>query len=82
LRGRDEGKGDKGKGGQNQVWEEMEEMFRGSGNVAMGDGKLGVATRKFQMPGKQEPPRIPTGMTLAKIPHKGKGESVETISKS
>ena len=27
--------------------------------VAMGDGALGVATRKSQMPGKQEPPRIP-----------------------
>ena len=27
--------------------------------VAMGDGELGVATRKSQMPGKQEPPRTP-----------------------
>jgi hypothetical protein len=25
--------------------------------VAMGDGELVVATRKSQMPGKQEPPR-------------------------
>jgi hypothetical protein len=31
------------------------------GYVAMGDGKLGVATRKSQMPGKQEPPRTPWG---------------------
>ena len=29
--------------------------------VAMGDGELGVATRKSQMPGKQEPPRTPQG---------------------
>ena len=29
--------------------------------VAMGDGELGVATRKSQMPGKQEPPRTPRG---------------------
>ena len=29
--------------------------------VAMGDGELGVATRKSQMPGKQEPPRTPWG---------------------
>ena len=27
--------------------------------VAMGDGEVGVAIRKFQMPGKQEPPRTP-----------------------
>jgi hypothetical protein len=27
--------------------------------VAMGEGELGVATRKSQMPGKQEPPRKP-----------------------
>jgi hypothetical protein len=25
--------------------------------VAMGDGELGIATRKSQMPGKQEAPR-------------------------
>jgi hypothetical protein len=31
------------------------------GYVGMGDGELGVATRKFQMPGKQEPPRTPQG---------------------
>jgi hypothetical protein len=29
--------------------------------IAMEDGVLGVATRKFQMAGKQEPPRIPLG---------------------
>jgi hypothetical protein len=29
--------------------------------VAMGDGELGVATRKSQMPGMQEPLRIPQG---------------------
>jgi hypothetical protein len=29
--------------------------------VAMGNGELGVATRKSQMPGKQEPPRTPWG---------------------
>ena len=27
--------------------------------VEMGDGELGVATRKSQMPEKQDPPRIP-----------------------
>jgi hypothetical protein len=62
-----EGLGRKRKGGgergQDQVWEEMEEMYRGSGNgkrcVAMGDGELGVATRKSQVKGKQEHPRTP-----------------------
>jgi hypothetical protein len=44
--------------------------------VAVGDGELEVATRKFQMPEKQEPPRTPMGMTLADITHKGEGESV------
>jgi len=29
--------------------------------VAMGDGELGLAIRKSQMPGKQEPPRTPRG---------------------
>jgi hypothetical protein len=29
--------------------------------IAMGDGELGVATRKSQMLGKQEPPRPPWG---------------------
>jgi hypothetical protein len=29
--------------------------------VAMGDGEVGVAIRKFQMPGKQEPPRTSWG---------------------
>jgi hypothetical protein len=29
--------------------------------VAMGDGELGEATRKSQMPGKQETPRTPQG---------------------
>jgi hypothetical protein len=27
--------------------------------VAMGDGKLGVATRKSQLPGKEELPKTP-----------------------
>ena len=27
--------------------------------VAIGDGELGAATRKSQMPGEQEPPRTP-----------------------
>jgi hypothetical protein len=43
----------------------------------MGDGELGVAIRKSQMPGKQEPPRTP----LAEIPHKEEGEPIETISR-
>ena len=29
--------------------------------VAMGDGELGVATKKTQMPGKQEAPRTQQG---------------------
>ena len=36
--------------------QEIEQM-----NVAMGDGKLGVATRNSQMPGKQETPSTQQG---------------------
>jgi hypothetical protein len=53
-------RGEGEKEGQNQVWEEIEEMYREEieqRSVAMGDGELGIATRKSQMPGKQEPPR-------------------------
>ena len=47
-------------------------------NVRMGHRELVVATRKPPMPGKQEEPKE---MKLAEIPHKGKGDPVETISK-
>ena len=30
--------------------------------VAIGHGELGVATRKSQMPGKEEPPRTPKAL--------------------
>jgi hypothetical protein len=50
------------KEGGNQVWRrctESQEIEQRC--VAIGDGELGVATRKSQMPGKQEPPRTPRG---------------------
>jgi hypothetical protein len=46
--------------------------------VAMGDGELGVATRKSQMLGKQEDPMR---MRLAEMPNKREGEPAETISR-
>jgi hypothetical protein len=59
-------RGEGEKEGQNQVWEEIEEMYREDQEieqrcVAMGHGELRVATKKSQMPGKQEPPRTPQG---------------------
>jgi hypothetical protein len=45
--------------------------------VAMGNGELGVATSKSQMPGKQDPKE----MRLAEMPNKEEGEPVETISR-
>jgi hypothetical protein len=36
--------------------EEIEQRY-----IAMGDEELGVATKKFQMPEKQEPPKTPHG---------------------
>jgi hypothetical protein len=46
----------------------------------VGDGELGVATRKSQMPEKQEVHSThQAGMTLAEIPNKGEREPVESI---
>ena len=44
----------------------------------MGNGDLGVPTRKSHMPEKQAS-QDPKGMTLAEIPHKGKGEPVKIL---
>ena len=41
-------------------------------SVAMGDAEVEVATRKSQMPGKQEPPRTPWGWCQLKYPAKGR----------
>ena len=53
------------KEGKNQVWEEMQEIYRTSKIeqrcVAIVNGELGVASRKSQVPGKQEPPRTIQG---------------------
>ena len=57
LGGREEGEGKIG-GGQDQVLEGTGEKVRKSDrNVAVGDGELGVVTRKSQTPGKREAPR-------------------------
>jgi hypothetical protein len=72
LRGRErEGlgreRGGEGKRGQEQgqVWEEMGRCIEGQvieqWCVAVGDGEFGVATRKSQMPGKQEVSRTQLG---------------------
>ena len=52
-----------GKEGKNQVWEEITEGQEFEQRcVAIGDGELGVATRKSQMLGKKDtPPRTPGG---------------------
>jgi hypothetical protein len=41
-------------------------------NTAVGNGELGVATRKSQMPGKQEVPRNQQGWHYPKYPTKGR----------
>ena len=62
MRGREEGEGERGRIRYGKRWrrctegQEIEQRC-----VAMGDEELGVATRKFQMPGKQEPPRTLQG---------------------
>jgi hypothetical protein len=60
LGGREEGEGKKkGRIRYGRRCTEVQEIEQRC--VAMGDGELGVKTRKSQMPGKQEPPRTPQG---------------------
>ena len=47
----------------------------------MGNGELGVATRKVPDTRKARAFQDPMGMTLAEIPHTGEGEPVKTISR-
>jgi hypothetical protein len=75
-----------GKGEQDKVWEEIvggsiegKEIERR--NVAVGDGELGVATRKVPDAKKARGSQDPTGMALAEIPNKGERQPVETISR-
>jgi hypothetical protein len=84
LRRKEEGGEEKG--GHDQVWEEMQKMYRklkqvrklNRGVVVMGDGKMELANRKSQMPGKQEVgSQDPMGMTLAEILNKGERENLE-----
>ena len=63
MGGREEGEGEKrGRIRYGRRWrrctegQEIEQRC-----VAMGDGELGIATRKSQMPGKQEAPRTQWG---------------------
>ena len=62
LGGREEGEG---KGGSSDMGGDGERSTEGqefeSRCVAVGDGELGVATRKSQMPGTQEVPRTQQG---------------------
>jgi len=50
-----------GETGQDDVWDDIGEMYSGQEIeercVRIGDGELGIATRKFQTLGKQEAPR-------------------------
>ena len=81
--GRKKGKGEKG--GQDRVWEETNEMYRGSGNcteVCSNEGRrTGSSQQKVPDARKAVVSQKPMGMTLAKIPKKGEGEPIETISR-
>jgi hypothetical protein len=63
-----------GKGGKNR--EEMEEMYRGSGNwtdiCSNGEWGIGGSNQKIPDARKAKASQDPTGMTLADIPHKGR----------
>ena len=50
--------------------------------VAMGHGKLGVASRKIPDARKARASQDPMPMALAEILHKGEGEPVKTTSRS
>jgi hypothetical protein len=62
LGGKEERGGKSGRIGYGKIWrrctegQEIEQRC-----VGMGDGDLGVATRKSQKTGKQEPPKTPWG---------------------
>ena len=55
----------RGKRGPVQIWEETGEKYTGQEFkrrcIVVGEGKLGVATRKSQTPGTQEIPRTQQG---------------------
>ena len=62
MGGREEGEGGRGaESGMGGDGEDVEGQEIEQGSGAMGDGELGVAARKSQMPGKQEPPRTLRG---------------------
>jgi hypothetical protein len=63
-------RGGKERGGDGRKYREGQEIEQRC--VAMGDGELEVVTRKSQMPGKQEPPRIPWRWHYLKYPTKGR----------
>jgi hypothetical protein len=61
LGGREEEEEEGNKGGRIRCWIGQERCTEGQKNeqryIEMGDGELGTATKKSQMPGKQEAPR-------------------------
>ena len=81
MEGREEGEGKKR--GRIRYWRKWRRCTEGQEIeqrcIAIGDGELAIATRKSQMPGKLEPPRIQ--WELAEISHKGEGKPVKTISR-
>ena len=62
------------RGGQDRVWEETNEMYRGSGNcteVCSNEGRrTGSSQQKVPDARKAVISQEPMGMTLAKIPQK------------
>jgi hypothetical protein len=74
-----------GKEGKNKIWEEMEELYRESGNwtevCSNRAWVTGGITQKVPDASKSKASQDPIGMTLAEIPYKGEGEPVETISR-
>jgi hypothetical protein len=73
--------GGREKEGQNQVWEEMEEMYRGSGNwtevYSNERWGAGGSNQKVSDARKARASQDPMGMTLAEIPCKREEEPVE-----
>jgi hypothetical protein len=77
--------GGREKEGKNQVWEEMEKRYRGSGNWSEVCSNWGWGTgnsnQKVPDARKARAYQDPTEVTLVEIHHKGEGESAKTISK-
>jgi hypothetical protein len=69
------------KEGKNQVWEEMQEIYRASKIEQRCEWGTGGSVQKVPGSRKARASQDHTGMSLTEISHKGEVEPIETISR-